>query len=1064
MKIKAIKNLSIANKLLIGYFSLFLTVVVISAITTTPLIKELIENKIKKELDTTIDIFQNLVQSAAEISIKNHLRTIVTTNIKHLELLASGVSEGKLTLSEAQTIAKSFFSYQTIGETGYIYIMDQQGNIITHPKSELIGTNVIDHKFIKQQLDTPNGYIEYEWQNPEDITKKEKALYFEHFKPWDWVISASSYKSEFSKLIQVEDLKKNIESLKFGKTGYAFIMNKQGDLLIHPAMQQKNITMLSPPKGEKIFNEILKKKNGKIEYTWKNPGEKKERQKIVYFRFIPQFDLIICASGYINELYNPVFKVAYIFLTTLGVLLICVIPLIIALSKSITSPLETFIEKIQYASAGNLNIRIPSDSSKEISRLAKYFNIFMEELSFKTKKLEAEIEERKGREEQIRILAKFPDDNPNPIIRATKAKTLSYFNYSAIEKLTGINLSIGGKLPEIFSIAIDKAFKTGEPAEIEYCNEGKTFSFTISPFEDINSAYIYGEEITAKKAYESLLVLSDAFFQNSIEGICITDIDGNIKKVNPLFTEITGYSEEEAIGKNPRILKSDKHNSKFYDNMWQSIMKTGQWSGKIWNRRKNGQAYPEWLSISAISDEQGQTINYIGIFHDITESVLNKEKIHYQTYHDATTGLPNRKLFTNILEQNINFSKKREDSFAILFVDINNFKNINDTLGHITGDRLLHLIAENLKTKIPKDMVIARFVGDKFIIYAPGVEDQSEIMKETVSIQKIIEGPYNIDEREIFCGSNIGISFFPQDGESAEILIKNAEMAMYRGKSKGKRGIAFFTPSMDEAATQRLETEHNLASALSNQELLLYYQPKVNFYTGKISGAEALLRWKRNDKIIPPDVFIPVAEETGYIVDIGEWVIEESVKTLKSWHKEGYSDLKISINLSGVQFRDLDLLSKIENIFKKAQVSPEYIKFEITESVVMSDPKLAQDITRELKNMGCLISIDDFGTGYSSLGYLKQFPVDELKIDKSFLKEFPDSNNDVSIIKSILSLAQNLNLSVTAEGVENKTQSDMLKMLGCDEIQGYYFGRPVPEDDFMSVLHSGKSLKQIKTL
>ena len=1064
MKIIGSKNLSIGKKLLLSYFTLLFTVILVSAIFTGPLIQGLVEERVKKELETTIDVFHNLVQTVAQISIKNHLRTIVETNIAILNRLNSEVNSKQITQKEKKKQAEKLFAVQTIGKTGYIYTLDTSGRVITHPKHGVKFQNVYKFNFIKQQINSRIGYLEYKWKNPDDDSEKEKVLFFEHFEPWNWIISASSYKSEFSQLIRIEDLKKNIENFKFGDSGYAFIMDTKGRFLIHPRVSEKNIKNLNPPNGNRLFKKIFRKKNGKIEYDWKNPGEKEKKEKIVYFRYLPQFNLIIGASGYKAELYRPVYKMAYIFIASLAFLVVCIVPMTFWLSRSITKPLETFIEKIKYASRGNLNVRLPDNTSGEVGKLARYFNIFMEELSVKTSKLEAEIEERKSREEQIRILAKFPDDNPNPVMRITQNHTLSYFNISAIENLKTIDLKIGIKIPKVFFPFIDKAFRTGQPVEMEYADNSKTFSFSISPFEDIKSAYIYGQEITAQKAYESLMILSDAFFENSIEGICITDIYGNIQKVNPIFSEITGYTEEEVIGQNPRILKSDKHDHEFYETMWTRIKHSGQWAGEIWNRRKNGQAYPEWLTISSISDETGNVVNYIAVFHDITEHILNKEKIHYQTYHDATTGLPNRRLFADMLEQNIKFNQKRKEKFAILFIDINNFKNINDTLGHIVGDNLLYQFAEKLKNNIPNEMVIARFVGDKFTILLPNTKDQNQALKEASNIQKTIQGPYDVDGREIFCGTNIGISFFPQDGTKAETLIKNAEMAMYRGKKKGKRSISFFTSAMDKMASERLETEHNLAAALAKDEFQVYFQPKVNLITGKIQGAEALIRWIRNDEIISPIVFIPVAEETGYIIQIGEWVIRTVCEKIKKWEEKGHKDLIVSINLSGVQLQDSTITNKIKEITDEFKINPSQLKFEITESVVMSDPDLASAITKKIKQIGSKISIDDFGTGYSSLGYLKKFPVDELKIDKSFLDDFPESEGDVAIIKAILSLAANLNLNVVAEGVERETQCDTLRSLGCDEIQGFFFSRPLPEKDFITLLDSGKRLKRIKML
>ncbi|MDY0360789.1 MAG: EAL domain-containing protein [Desulforegulaceae bacterium] len=1060
MKSKTFKNMKIGKKLLASYLGLVFFVILISSIFTVPLVNDIMHQKINNELESSINLFHNLVATAADLSIKNHLKTIVKTNIETINFMEEHFKDPL----KKQELTKKILSKQTIGKTGYIYIIDTNGRVIIHPQKDMPGKNVLNYDFIQKKLNNNEGYIEYQWKNPDEKNKREKALYFMHFKKWNWIVSASSYKNEFKDLLKIEELEKNIKSLKFGRSGYAFIIDLNGNFLIHPSLKGKNVRETDFNKGVQILDEIKSTKSGRIEYKIKGKKDNKPKEKIMYYKLLEDYDLIICASGFKNELYSERNKIFLTFGLSFMILIILIIPITILLTKTLTKPLELFIDNLKNTSKNSLNLRLPYNSNDEIGKLAKYFNRFMDEILEKTQRLEAEIEERKNKEEEIKTLAKFPDDNPNPVLRVDLESRLTYFNETALKTFASFKLEKGSKLPETITEIINESLRANTSQEIEYTDSNRTFSITVSPFKDINSAYIYAKEITAQKAYESLMVMSEAFFQNSIEGICITDPQGKIIRINPLFTQITGYSREEVKGKNPRILKSDKHDRSFYEKMWQSLIHTGQWTGEIWNRRKNGQAYPEWLSITAIRDKDGKITNYIGVFHDITESILNKEKIHYQTYHDATTGLPNRKLFTDITEQKISFSRKKRESFALLFIDINNFKNINDTLGHITGDKLLYLFAKRLKDYINEEMIIARFVGDKFIILAPEASNQNHILKEASDIQKIIEGPYKIDDREIFCGSNIGISLFPQDGETAEILIKNAEMAMYRSKNKGKRTIVFFTPSMDESAAKQLETQQNLAYALSNNEFELYYQPKISLSTGKITGAEALIRWIKNNKIISPALFIPIAEETGHIIPIGEWVMKKAFEEMKYWHDHGYDKLEISVNLSGAQFHDPELIDKIRNIFSKTKAKPEFVKFEITESVVMSDPLLASQITEKIKEMGSKISIDDFGTGYSSLGYLKKFPVDELKIDKSFLEDFPDSNEDVSIIKSILSLASNLNLKVTAEGVETKIQADVLKTLNCNEIQGFYFSRPLPAKDFYSLLKSGKRLFHMKNI
>ncbi|MDY0132469.1 MAG: EAL domain-containing protein [Desulforegulaceae bacterium] len=1052
-----LKNISIGKKLLAIYLGLILLALTISSAFTVPLINGIIQSKINKELEGSIELFHSLVETAAEVSIKNHLKTIVSTNIEAIDFINTQSKSPYQNIIK-QNKAIELLSRQTIGQTGYIYVIDLNGTIVMHPQKEMYKQNVFKFDFIQKKFESDENYLEYNWKNPDELKEREKALYFIHYKPWNWIVSAAAYKSEFNTLLKIEDLEKNIQSLKFGKTGYAFIMDTKGNFLIHPTLKGKNIDETNYAKTKETIENINKIKSGKIEALLDSKSGQSPKKKLIYFKFLEDYNLIICAVGCKTEIYSTTKMIFKIFGYTHLILIFLAIPILFFLRKSITQPLYLLTEKIKTATKGNLNVRLPYDSSDEIGRLSKYFNKFMEDLFEKKSSLEKEVEERKKSEEQAKMLAKFPDDNPNPVLRVDLQGNLTYLNKAALNIMEILSLKKGKQLPDFFTEKIKSAFETNLTQEIEFTDKDRIFSLTISPFKNINSAYIYIREETTHKAYESLMIMSEAFFQNSIEGICITDSDNKIVRINPFFTEITGYSKEEVIGKNPKFLNSGRHDKEFYKKMWYSINHIGQWTGEIWNRRKNGQPYPQLLSITAIRNKIGDVINYLGLFHDITESVLDKEKLHYQTYHDAITELPNRKLFTDITKQKINFNKKNQETFALLFIDLNNFKNINDALGHLAGDKILYLVAKRLRASIPEQIVIARFVGDKFLILAPEAHNQNAVIKKASKIQKIIEGPYKIDEREILLGSNIGIAFFPEDGNSAETLIKNAEMAMYRGKNKGKRTISFFTQSMDESAAKQLETEQNLAHALSNNEFELYYQPKVSLLTGKITGAEALIRWIKNGQVISPALFIPIAEDNGHIIPIGKWVMEKAVAELGFWHKSGFKDLHVSVNLSGAQFHDPELIEKITDIFAKTGSDPKFVNFEITESVVMSDPELAEETTKRIKEMGSKIAIDDFGTGYSSLGYLKKFPIDELKIDKSFLDDFPDSNEDVSIIKSILSLASNLNLKVTAEGVERKTQIDVLKTLDCDEIQGYYFSRPVPAKDFYSLIKSGKKL------
>jgi len=1056
---RKLKSITFSKKILISHLLIYLILIITTFAIIPSTLQEIMEKNIEKELKTSIDILKNNVRATIDISIKNHLKTIAETNLIYLTYLNEKIKNKLIDIKTAKKEVLSFIKKQRIGKTGYIYIIDKQGRVLYHPDKKIIGTNVSKKEFIKKQL-SGKQYIEYKWKNADESLPRKKSVYSLFFKPWNIFISVSADQSELFDLVKIEDIEAEIKNLKFGNSGYTFLLDEDGNFIIHPTMKDKNLIDIAGSKGKKFIETIIKQKQGKLEYQWQKSKDEPLKKKLLYFRYIPEFKLILCATEYKSSINTPIMKITYIILSIIITLIITLIPVTLWLSNSIINPLNQFIKKLKFASNDRVNLRIHSYSGGEIKELEKYFNLFMDDLEEQNKKLEQEIHDRKIKEEQIKILAKFPNDNPNPIIRVNNDSKIAYFNDAAKKQLKSIDLKIGTEIPENFQIPIKKALFTEKPGSFELNDCGKTFLFSISPFKDINSAYIYATETTLQKEYESLLILSDSFFENSIEGIVITDVNGKIEKINPVFSHITGYSENEVIGQNPRILKSDRHDHEFYKNMWNSLKNIGQWSGEIWNRRKNGQAYPEWLTISAIKDVDGNIKNYVGVFHDITESMLNKEKIQLQSFHDATTGLPNRRLFSDILNQTIKFKKGSKDpEFAVLFLDINNFKNINDTLSHIAGDELLYKFAKKLEDSISRDMTCARFSGDKFLILIPHIA--TDLIQQISLIKDMLTGPYIINKKTFFCNTNIGVAIFPDDGDAQENIIKNAELAMFRGKVEAKGKISFFMQYMNENANKRLEIEHKMRSALKNNNFQLFYQPKVNLSSGKISGAEALIRWIDGDKIISPLDFIPIAEETGFIIEIGEWVFKEACKFLNRLKELSYDEILISINISGVQFKDPNILKSIKKFIKETEVDPHFLKLEITETVAIQNPDQTILITNELKQMGFKIAIDDFGTGYSSLGYLKNFPVDELKIDKSFIDEFPESESDNAIIKAILSLASNFKFLVVAEGVETKIQADTLKILGCDEMQGYYFSKPIPENKFITLLKSGKEIKTL---
>ncbi len=552
------------------------------------------------------------------------------------------------------------------------------------------------------------------------------------------------------------------------------------------------------------------------------------------------------------------------------------------------------------------------------------------------------------------------------------------------------------------------------------------------------------QDISARKRDEAELLLAASVFDSTHEGIMVTDTKGVILRVNQAFTQITGYTPEEAVGQTPRLLRSEQHDASFYKQMWATIDGTGFWQGEIWNRRKNGEVYPEWLSISAVKDESGQVIRYIGIFSDITEKKLTEDRIYHLAHYDVITDLPNRALFMERLGQALLQAERRGCSLAVLFLDLDGFKLVNDTLGHPAGDQILQQVAGRLRQQVRKGDTVARLGGDEFILLLNELHHKDDVVTIAELLLEELARPYQVDGQEVNMSASIGISVFPGDGADADLLIKHADTAMYRAKAQGKNTYRFFKAEMNRAAMEYMNLHGRLRRALLDmREFELYYQPQFDLQTGQVYGVEALLRWRSGGEFIPPGQFIPVAEESGLIVPLGEWVLREACAQLRCWRDEGVT-LQVAVNLSGRQFRDPGLDDAIGRAIEQAGIEPRFLEVEITESFAMEDPDRTLQVLNRLKHMGVEVSIDDFGVAYSSLSQLKRFPIDRLKLDQSFVRDIPGDRDDAAIASAIIAMGRQLGLRVIAEGVETLEQLQFLRAEVCDEVQGYLFSQPLP--------------------
>jgi len=539
-----------------------------------------------------------------------------------------------------------------------------------------------------------------------------------------------------------------------------------------------------------------------------------------------------------------------------------------------------------------------------------------------------------------------------------------------------------------------------------------------------------------------------AVFDSTREGVLVTDAQGLIVHVNRAFMAITGYQREDVMGQQPSLFKSGRHSSNFYQQMFQSLERTGEWSGEIWNRRKSGEIYPQWQTIRVIQDDQGHVSHYVAVFSDITAIKNSEHELAHLAHHDPLTDLPNRLLFTDRAEQALASAQHHKRGCALLLLDLDHFKIINDSLGHNVGDQLLKLVGERLKGLLGPGVTLARLGGDEFAVLA---ESCPQVGQAAALAQRMLEAmkqPFIFDGHQLFISASIGISLFPNDALSAEQLLRNADSALFKAKSAGREGYALYTEELTAHAQNRVEIASELRRALDQQELRVFYQPVHDLHTSRLVGVEALVRWQHPERgLVPPGEFIPIAERTGLIADIDGWVMDHACRQMCQWLADGAPLGFIAINVSSRLFARRELYEQVAQVLHDTGLDPAFLELEVTESAVMDDPEVALEQLHRLRELGLRLAIDDFGTGYSSLLRLKRLPVQKLKIDQGFVAGLPWDEDDAAIVRVVIALAKSMGMQVHAEGIEQVEQARFLLDQACDLGQGYWFGRPMPANE-----------------
>ncbi len=605
--------------------------------------------------------------------------------------------------------------------------------------------------------------------------------------------------------------------------------------------------------------------------------------------------------------------------------------------------------------------------------------------------------------------------------------------------------------------------RSTEPYHVERVGREKWYLASNRRTKEGGMVCVRTDITSSKQAEQELRKLGRALDQ-SPASVVITDTQGVIEYVNPKFEEVSGYTREEAIGQKPSILKGGDKSKEDYAHMWRQLSAGKEWRGVFHNKRKDGSYYWESARISPVRDDEGKIAYYIGVKEDITQRRANEAKILYQANYDLLTGLPNRTLLMDRLRQNALLARRSTVEFAVLFIDLDRFKAVNDLYGHVVGDELMKAAAERLETELRQADTVSRFGGDEFVVLLLGVNSADAAAAIAQKIIDLLSRPFTLGERKISIGASVGITLFPADVDAENqdedsmvgSLLSNADMAMYQAKARGRNHYQFFEQEMQDRVKRHVALEQDLRNAVGNGELRVYYQPIIEAYSNEMVGVEALMRWQHPvHGMIGPDQFIPLAEESGLISELGEWIFAEACRQIRQWQKRHQVFISLSVNLSARQ-REKGFNSKtLERVLRESGLDPQYLMLEITENLLLRESDQATEWLYSLKNCGVKLAVDDFGTGYSSLSYLKRFPVDTLKVDRSFVRDIPDDRDDVSLVTAIVAMADSLGIAVVAEGVETEEQRLFLQEIGCDYMQGFLFDKPLSASEMEARLVGG---------
>ena len=763
---------------------------------------------------------------------------------------------------------------------------------------------------------------------------------------------------------------------------------------------------------------------------------------------------------------DQLFERMWIHLGTAAGLLLLILSVVFFVARQIALPARRLADVADRVRAtGDYELRARWDSGDELGRLVSGFNGMLEQLN--QSRL---VEQEMAASERAAIAQReLLEAIPIPlVVTAIPQHEVLHSNVPAQHWLEGRSIDpwLSGLSAPARARFFQQLADQGVANEFEVLWQGTEsrnwalLSARRLLYQAQDAVLTTFTPINSLKAMEERLALWAKVFEASSESIMITDGERRIITVNRAFSRSTGYSFEEIAGQTPELLRSDRQPDAHFEDIWRTAVTRGSWQGELWLRRNTGESFPLWAVINAARSDSDQITHFIVVAHDISERKANEQRISHLAQHDVLTDLPNRSLCVERLRLALQLAERQARRVGVLFIDLDRFKNINDSLGHHIGDSLLRSVSRSLLSAVRVGDTVSRFGGDEFVVILNGVADADEILQiVNQRLIPLIRQPHEIEGVELHISCSVGIAAYPEHGVDIETLMRNADAAMYQAKFSGRNNAQFFSIEMDSRARERLDIENDLRHAVERGELRLFYQPRVACRSNRLLGAEALVRWQHPRLgLVPPARFITIAEESGLIVPVGAWIIDKACRQQAEWRDRGLGDIPVSVNLSAVQLRDPSLLEQLETTLKARRTQPRMIELELTESLLMENVDSNIALFHALKALGIVLSIDDFGTGYSSLSYLNRFPIDKLKIDQSFVRDMLDDTNDLAITRAIIGLGHTLGLKVVAEGVEHIEEKQMLAAAGCDELQGYLFSRPLPEDEFVRWVRANAAL------